>query len=375
MAATAFFLFTGRHPTDDDDLASLREALASTPFGAIPEFADALLSGMAKNPDDRPESVAAWSRALAGPGSTTLPPQGPLPPAAPLPPPTPPAPRRRLPLASAIGAVAIIAALTWLLNARFGGSGDPADTEAGPPEETTTTNTNESTTTTTRSRATTSTSRTTTEPPLGPIAEFSGVWHGDSIGADGSVPVVFVLDEATATDSGAPAGTWTYFSCTGPLRLVSATTTVLTVTPVSPNPDDCGFGGQATLTRSGDSAAYDWVSDDGGSDRSGTFIRSSKITTANPGWPTDSNEAGNAFYANLGVCAAGGSGCSRSGQFPSWTACTTDELCIAGGDAPVVDVWRNLSWVLEIPEAVPNTAVALLGVGFSEEQVIDLLNL
>ena len=54
---------------------------------------------------------------------------------------------------------------------------------------------------------------------------------------------------------------------------------------------------------------------------------------------------------------------------------TTNELCIAGGDADVVDIWENLTWQLEIPESVPNTAVALLGVGFTENQVVDLLAL
>ncbi len=215
----------------------------------------------------------------------------------------------------------------------------------------------------------------TTEPPNGPIADFVGVWHGESLGANNPIPVVFAIDEPTAVDEGAPIGSWFYFSCTGPLRLVSATSTLLEMTPVEPDPEDCGFGGQVTLTRSADSAAYDWTSSDGATTRSGTFSRTPKITLSNPGWPTSRNEVSQAFFANLGVCATGASGCSESGQFPDWTACTTNDLCIAGGGASVVDVWRNLTWVLEIPQSAPNTAIALLAVGFTEDQVIDLLDI
>ncbi len=175
------------------------------------------------------------------------------------------------------------------------------------------------------------------EPPNGPIADFVGIWHGESLGANNPIPVVFAIDEPTAVDEGAPIGSWSYFGCTGPLRLVSATSTLLEMIPVEPDPEDCGFGGQVTLTRSADSAAYDWTASDGATSRSGTFSRTPKITLSNPGWPTGRNEVSQAFFAMLGVCATGASGCSESGQFPDWTACTTNDLCIAGGGASSSD--------------------------------------
>lgn len=210
-------------------------------------------------------------------------------------------------------------------------------------------------------------------PPAGLTAEFIGVWHGASVGSNGEVPVVFAIDNPAAGAEGDPIGRWTYPSCSGSMQLVSSTATELVFTPVEAQAD-CGFGGQATLNRAGESAAYDWVADDGTESRSGTFVRSPRINLDNPGWPTDRNEARPAFYAYLGVCATGGPGCSESGQTPTWTACT-DDLCIGGGGASVVDVWRNLDWLLEIPDGTPNTAVALLGVGFTEDQVVDLLDL
>lgn len=242
---------------------------------------------------------------------------------------------------------------------------EPPVTEPSTP----TTATPTSTTTTTTSTSTTS----TTLPPA-PVERFLGVWHGAAIGADNTVSVAFVIDVGTATAEGAPVGSWAYNTCSGPLRLVSATDDVLALSPIEADPD-CGFGGSATLVRSGDSAAYDWSSDDGGASRTGTFSRTGRIPLADPGWPTGKNEASSAFFAGLGVCATGASGCSESGQFPSWSSCTTDNLCIVGGGAPVVDVWRSVMWVLEISESVSNSAVALLAVGFSEDQVVDLLGL
>jgi serine/threonine protein kinase len=221
----------------------------------------------------------------------------------------------------------------------------------------------------------TSTSTTKTTTALSPVSDFVGVWYGASVGGANEIPVVFSISEASANQPGAPLGSWSYLSCTGTLRLVSATSTELVATPVEVDATECGFGGEATLVRADNTASYEWKSATGTDKRSGTFKRRTKIALRNPGWPTDSNEASSAFQVNLGVCATGASGCSRSGQFPRWTACTTNNLCIAGGDSSVVDVWRNLTWVLEIPDAAPNTAVALLAVGFSDEQVIDLLDL
>lgn len=371
-ATTMYYLATGVEAFTGDEAEVQAHILSAPPdLSACPRWLQpALRASFTRSPAQRPS--AADVLALLDSASQA---------AWPVRIPTTPTPPRTTRVPSWVSPSAVLTAMVLALLTMFllyeksnlaevGPAADPGEN----PSSTTAGTSPPSTRTSTEPDSTTSSaSSTTTTSSAGPVAEFVGIWHGGSLGSDGEVPVVFTIDNGVAAREGDPVGGWTYLLCTGPLRLVSATPTVLVLTPVETQAD-CGFGGRATLTRSGDSAAYDWESDDGAATRSGTFVRSARITLDDPGWPTGSNEAGNAFYANLGVCMTGGSGCSESGQTPTWTACTTDELCIAGGDASVVDVWRNLTWVLEIPQSVPNTAVALLGVGFTEAQVVDLLD-
>jgi serine/threonine protein kinase len=392
-AATIFYLATGTEAFPGDEAAAQGKITSQMPdLRGCPAWLRPVLSACFERDLDRRPSAEEALRALAQQNSQKWAVHEPH----------PSRPRRVWTTPSWVGpaalATALVLAPTTILLQSVDSESD-SSTVAGPdsvvgtsdqqngpttPETTAVDDTGEpsgtssSTTSTTSSPTTTSTTAapTTTAPaPPGPIAAYLGVWHGDSVGQNGSVPVVFAIDNVEATAEGSPTGTWTYNQCSGPLRLVTVDDSQLVVTPVEPDPNNCGFGGTATLVRSGESASYDWTSGDGLSSRTGTFVRSSKVTLDNPGWPTGSDDAGTGFFANLGVCATGASGCSESGQFPDWTACTSNDLCIAGGGASVVDVWRGLTWVLEIPDSVSNTAVALLGVGFTEDQVIDLLGL
>ncbi|CAN5754756.1 hypothetical protein BH20ACT1_BH20ACT1_13030 [soil metagenome] len=368
LAATTYFLFTGTHPSDDPDLAAMQRALAATPTArALPRFPDVILAGLAEDPDARPESVEAWVAELTGAGSSTVPPEGPLPPPA-------PTPSSRGVTSTSGGqwglrwfaAVAVLLAVAgFLVVGRDGVPPEQADDTTTAPE-------GDERTPPTSTSSTSPT--TTTPPPPGPVEAFLGVWHGESVGDDGSVSLALVVDQPGAVAPGDGVGRFGYGQCRGPLRLVRVDETSLTVTPVSSDPD-CQFDGEATLARSGETASYDWSSEDGTSSRSGTFERSARITPGeDPGWPTDSNDAGSAFYAYLGACLAGPSPpCSESGQVPDWTSCS-DMFCIAGGGSDVVDVHRDLDWVLELPASPPNTAVELLMVGFSEPEVVELLD-
>ena len=84
LAGIAFYLITGRHPSDKDDIETFRRALEAAPFVArLPLLGDVVLAGLQPEPSDRPTGVAAWVRQLEGAGSTTPYPGGDLPPPAP----------------------------------------------------------------------------------------------------------------------------------------------------------------------------------------------------------------------------------------------------------------------------------------------------
>ena len=172
LAAIAFFLITGRHPSDEDTIERFRRDLDAAPFVAhLPLLGDVVLAGLQPEPSDRPTSVAAWARQLEGAGSTTPYPGGDLPPPAPnVPaPPTPPVVREhelRRPHRGRRN-LAVFAALATLLGAfllsRQSGGGESGNLDAAAP--TTQPDTTLPPTTSTSSTSTSTSSTSTTVPP------------------------------------------------------------------------------------------------------------------------------------------------------------------------------------------------------------------
>ncbi len=191
LAAIAFFLITGRHPSDEDTIDTFRRDLDAAPFVAhLPLLSDAVLAGLQPEPADRPVSVAAWARQLEGAGSTSPYPGGDLPPPAPEVPPAPPPPeamevdeqpehpgRRRL---AVLAATALLAALlgAFILSLNPRGSDEQAGNLGVAPTvlNTTTTTlpptTSTSSTSTSTSTSTTLATTTTAAEPAPPQDSF-----------------------------------------------------------------------------------------------------------------------------------------------------------------------------------------------------------